>query len=123
MANQNVFVANLVGAAASTFSPDLDNFSGQGAHVIIDVTAITGTVPMLTVTVEGKDPLSGKYYPILVSAAITAVSTTVLRIYPDATAAANVAANDFIPRNFRVSMAIAGTTPAVTARIAMNING
>lgn len=123
MINKNVFALNLVAAATSSASPDLENLSGTAAHVVIDITAITGTTPSMTVTVEGKDPISGKYYPILVSAALAAVATTVLRIFPAATAAANLAVNDFIPAMFRVSVAIAGVTPAVTAKISVNLNG
>lgn len=123
MANQNLAALTLAASAVNSSGADIDNQFGMAAHVIIDITAITGTTPSLTVTVEGKDPTSGKYYPIIVSAALTAVGTTVLRIYPDAAVTANVSANDFIPRLFRVSAAIAGTTPAVTARVAINING
>lgn len=123
MANQNILVASLNGAATTVVGADIDNLSGVFGHVVIDVTAITGTVPMLTVTVEGKDQNTGKYYTILVSAAISTVSTTVLRIFPGAVAAANVTANDFVPRTFRVTAAVAGTTPVVTGKISVNLNG
>ena len=121
----NTFYCAVKTTAASTSgsSGDLDNTAGSAAALVIDVTAITGTTPSITVTVEGKDPVSGKYYTILASAAISTVSTTILRIFPGATAAANLAVNDFVPKTFRVSYVIAGTTPAVTSTIGVLLNG
>lgn len=100
---------------------DQTNLYGSGLHLVIDITAITGTTPTYTVTIEGKDPTSGKYYPILASAALTAVGTTVLRVYPGFTAAANLTANDALPLTWRVKDAIGGTTPAVTATVAATV--
>lgn len=110
-------------ASAGVNGADQDNLSARGLKLVIDITAITGTGPSLTVTVEGKDPVSGKYYPLLVSAALTAVGTTVLTIYPGVVAAANLAANDVLPKTWRVKSAIAGTTPAVTATVAASLIG
>ena len=68
---------------------------------MIDVTAISAT-PSVTFTIQGKDDLSGKYYTILASAAITGTGTTVLRVYPGLTAAANLTANDVLPGTWRL---------------------
>lgn len=119
--NRNTRVSTLTAAATSGSSPDHDNIGARGLHLIIDVTAISGTSPTLTVTIEGKDGESGKYYTLLASTAITATGTTVLRLYPGLTASANAVANDVLPRFWRVSYAIGGTTPAVTATIAANV--
>lgn len=86
---------------STTNSPDISNFNGRGAHFIIDVTAVTST-PSTTFTVQGKDAVSGKYFPLLVSAAIATVSTTVLSVYPGITATANVSAAIMLSRYFRV---------------------
>jgi len=91
-------------SAARTVTPtttDIVNGTCRGVQVILDLTAFT-TAASLTVIIEGKDPTSGKYYTLLQSAAITSVSTTVLRVYPGLTAAANQVASDSIPRTFRV---------------------
>lgn len=104
-------------AAAGVNGPDLDGGYGKGLLLFIDITAITGTSPTLTVTIQGKDPVSGKYYTILASAALAAVATTVLKVYPGLTAAANSVANDVLPPDFRIITSIGGTTPAVTATI------
>lgn len=105
---------------ASGVSADQVNSVGRGVQLVVDVTAISGTSPTFTVTVEGKDPASDKYYTLLTSAALSAVGTTVLTVYPGVTAAANVAASQALPRTWRVSYAIAGTTPSVTASVGAN---
>lgn len=101
---------------------DQSNPSQRGLHLVIDITAVGGT-PTLTVTIEGKDPTSGKYYTILASAALSAVATTVLKVYPALAASANVAANDVLPSTWRVKAVVAGTTPSVTATIAASLIG
>jgi len=63
----------------------------------------------ITLTIEGKDPLSGNWYTILAGAAKAAVGTTVMRVGPSIIAAANVAANAILPAKFRVSVAVADT--------------
>lgn len=123
MINRSIRAVALSAAAAGVTSADLENLSGRGAHVVIDVTAISGTSPTLTVTVDGYDETSGKYYTLLQSASLSATGTTVLRIYPGVTAAANAAASDVIPRVFRVATTIGGTTPSVTATVGVNLIG
>lgn len=108
-------------ASAGTTSADQVNYNGRGLKLVIDVTAITGTSPTLTVTIQGKDTASGKYYTLLASAALTATGTTVLEVYPGVGVTANVSASTTLPRTWRVSTAIDGTTPAVTATIAASV--
>jgi len=114
-------VTALAAAGAGTVNgSDQSNTNARGLHLVIDITAITGT-PTLTVTIQGKDAVSGKYYTILASAALAAVATTVLRVYPGLAAAANLAVNDVLPRDWRVTYTIGGGTPAVTATIAASL--
>jgi len=94
---------------ASTDSGDLVNRSARGLHLIIDMTVEPG-VDTVTFTIEGKDPLSGKYYTILASAALTAVATTVLKVYPGLTVAANLVASDALPKDWRVRATHSGVT-------------
>lgn len=108
-------------ASTGTTGADMDGGSGSGLLVFVDITAITGTTPTLTVTIEGKDKVSGKYYTILASAALNATGTTVLRVFPGLTAAANLTVNDTLPPDFRVRTTIGGTTPAVTATISLAV--
>lgn len=86
---------------ASGNSGDLINVGSRGLHVVIDMTAVP-TVETVTFTIEAKDPLSGKYYDVLVSSAIVAVSTVVLKVYPGLVVAANLAANDILPKTYRI---------------------
>lgn len=109
--------------AGTVLSNDQLNRAGMGIKLVIDITAITGTSPTLTVTLQGKDTASGKYYNMLASAALSAVGTTVLTLFPGAAVSANVSANDILPRNFRVQAVVGGTTPAVTATIGASLIG
>jgi hypothetical protein len=98
------------------------NDMARGLHLVVDITAVSGTSPTLTVTIEGYDPISGKYYTILASTALNATGTTVLKVYPGLTASANAAANDILPKFWRVKWVIGGTaTPTVTASIAASL--
>lgn len=99
-------VARAPGAAMLN-SDDQLNEHCKGLHLTIDMTAVPG-VQTVTFTIQGKDPISGKYYTILASAAIVAVSTVVLRVYPSLVAAANLVANDVLPRSWRVTATHSG---------------
>jgi len=74
----------------------------------IDVT-VDPSSAALTFTIEGKDPesaLADPFYTILVSATINGVGTTTLQVGPTIIAAANTAANEMLPKEFRVSVAV-----------------
>lgn len=117
-------IVTLAAAGAGTvLSSDQVHRVGSGIKLVVDITAITGTAPTLTVTLLGKDTASGKYYTILASAALSAVGTTVLTVFPGAAVAANVSANDILPRTWQVQAVVAGTTPAVTATIGASLIG
>jgi len=108
--SSNLELTVLASAArtASVNSSDLSNFNCRGVHIIIDVTADPAAAS-LTFTLQGKDAVSGKYYTLLTSAAIAAVGTTVLAVYPGITAAANVSAANILPKTWRVSVTAADT--------------
>ena len=108
-------------AAVGSNGADQTNTNARGIKLVIDVTALTGTVPTLTVTLQGKDAASGKYYTILASTPLAAVATTTLEIYPGILNAANLAQGVALPRVWRVIAAIGGTTPAVTATVGASL--
>lgn len=89
------------------------------AHIIIDVTvdpALASVQPVL----EAKDQTSGKFYDLIASiAAITAVGTTVLKLGPDIITAANLAAQDFIPDDVRLTLTHADGD-SITYSVGMN---
>lgn len=103
----NVAGTALASAArtATTNSADLVNYNGRGVVVVLDVTAFAAT-PTITLTVEGKDPVSGGYYTILSGAAINVAGTSrnVYVVYPGVTETANVDASHPLPRTFRITV-------------------
>jgi hypothetical protein len=114
-------ILTLTAHAATLASARIMNLKAVGIKLVIDVTAITGTSPTLTVALRGYDNASGKSFTVLASAAITTVSTVVLTVYPGVTAVANVAANDHLPTQWDVNAVIGGTSPAVTATIGAHL--
>lgn len=96
-------LASTAQTAASVNSADQTNSSWKGAVIIVRVSAFTsGTY---TVTIQGKDPVSGQYYNILTGTAIGSVSTNTLTVYPGIAVTANVSASAVLPRTWRVSLA------------------
>lgn len=91
----------------------------RGMHAVIDVTAITAS-PSVVPTIDGYDPLSGKWYNLLTGAAITATGTTVLKIYPGIAAQANAAASDVVPDVFRIVMTHADAD-SITYSVAVHL--
>lgn len=89
-------------ATPDTFEYELDSSRASGLIVVVDVTAIV-TAPSITVKIDGVDRASGKLFNLLTSAAITTVSTVVLRVHPQLTAAANLIAKDQLPPVWRIT--------------------
>ena len=109
------------GGAGTVVSDDYDNLSSNSAHIVIDVTALSGTSPTYAVTLQGKDSLSGKYYTILASSAQSALVTTVMKVGLGMSAVANLAANDVIPRGWRISTVLGGTVSTITGTVAVHL--
>ena len=110
-------------SAARTATPAVFNGIAddnvRGAIITIDVTAISVT-PSVVFTISGIDLLSWKIYTILVSAAITATGTTVLRIHPSLTAVNDLVANDMIPSNFRITP-VHGDSDSITYTVGVEL--
>lgn len=98
--------------AVTVNSTDQSNTGAfKGAQIVVDVSARTsGTY---TATIQGKDPVSGNYFPILVGPAFAGVGTTPLTVYPGITATTNSSASANLPKTWRVSIAGA-STPIMT---------
>lgn len=110
--NDNHNLITLIAAAAQANSADQKNYGCRGVKVIVNLTVISAGT--LTVTIKGKDPVSGQYFTILASAAIAAPSVVVLTVFPGAPATANVSANDQIPATWRVEAVPAGGNSTAT---------
>jgi hypothetical protein len=108
-------------ASAGTTSADQVNFNAVCAIVGVNITTMTGTAPTLTVTVQGKDAASGVYYTLLASAALSATGFTPLTVCPGSAATANTVSQLPLPRTWRISTVIGGTTPAVTYTVGASV--
>jgi hypothetical protein len=109
-------LANALGLKAGAPTVQDILFSpGKYLQMTVDITAITAT-GTVTVTIFGFDPVSGKFYTILASTALGAVATTVLRVGPALTAAANLVANDFMPFQWACQVVV-GTAQPMTFSI------
>lgn len=106
---------------ATIHSVDFVNCRTRGAIFIVDLTTMTAAT--VTVTIEGKDAASGKYYTLLAGSAKTATGTTQMTVYPDVTASSNVAINSPLPATWRVTVVIANNsgTAAVTGTIGASV--
>lgn len=98
--------AAVLASAARTATPNSQQISVNGRYsglvLVVDMTAVTAT-GTVTVKVEGVDPTSGKTFLLLTSTALAAVATTVLRVRPSLTAAANLTVNDVLPPTILVT--------------------
>lgn len=94
--------AVLVSSAATTTQQTADIYAQnfKGITVVLDMTvAGTGSV---TLTIQGKDSASGKYFTLLAGAAVVTNSTNVYTLYPGITATTNVSGSGILPAIFRI---------------------
>lgn len=102
---------SILGSAARTTlqtGTDQVNDNYSGVEVVVDITGYTAGG--LTITIQGKDEVSGKYFTLLTSAVLAAAATTRLVVYPGVTVAANLAVSTPLSRIFRVNVAVSDAT-------------
>lgn len=87
---------------ATTNSADLGNPDARGVMVFFDVTA--GATLLLTLSIEGKDPASGKYVSLMSGASVTGVATNMYVLHPAITETANVDAAVPLPATWRIKV-------------------
>lgn len=108
-------IMGLTNATADNIGQVFDNHNYRGAHIGVNVTAITGTLPVLVVYIEGQDPTSQQWYPLLVSASIGTVGFNRLTVYPGIAVVANQAASNVLPATWRIRYTVsAGATVSAT---------
>ena len=66
---------------------NLENPNAKGVLVVLDVT-LDAASAVLTLTIRGRDAVSGKFVDLLVAVAVAAVGTTAYIVYPGVAAAA-----------------------------------
>lgn len=109
--NNDVTLLTSASRTTTQTSADITTYNLSGINVIVDITAIgTGSI---TLSVDGKDPASGKYYNLLTGIALVGNGTTVYKIGLGETAVANATANDSLPRTIRI-VVTANNANAVT---------
>lgn len=97
-------VSYLASAARTTTQTqgDQTNPGHKGIAVTLDVTSAgTGSI---TLEIDVKDPVSGKYVPLLTGAAVVTNVTNTYTVFPGAPATANVSANAQLWRTFRIKV-------------------
>lgn len=89
-------------SAARTATPTAATIvcGSLGGLFVIDVTAVAAT-PSVVFNIDGV--VAGVEYTIIDSAAITATGTTIIRVHPSLTAAANTIAKDILPQAVKIS--------------------
>lgn len=100
----NVDATLLASAARTTTqtSADITTYNCQGIIVTVDTTVVPGSAPSNVLTINYKDPTSGKYITLLTGAAITGVGTVRYRVDPRLLAVANLVVNDLIGRTIQI---------------------
>lgn len=106
-------------ATPTPFQSNDTSHTRLGGHFVIRTTAI-GAAPSVVPSLEGQDPLSGVWYTLLTGAAIVAVGTTVLRLYPGFTPVANTTASDILPPIWRLNMTH-GNSDTITYSASANL--
>lgn len=92
-------------SAARTATPtavDIDMSRHSGVILLVDVTADPASASVVF-NFDGYDPIADASWTLLDSAAVASVSHNVYDIWPGATAAANVAANKYVPGTLRIT--------------------
>ncbi|MGH6933669.1 MAG: hypothetical protein ACREEE_14695 [Dongiaceae bacterium] len=101
---------------ATTNRGDLENRTGRGVRLWLNITAASGSTPTLDIKLQWKDPVSGLYFDIPGAnfPQKPAAGTDDLTVYPGIAETATEAVSDVIPRNWRAVATIGGTTPSFT---------
>jgi hypothetical protein len=92
---------------------------GAALTLFLNVSAVAGTTPSLSVRVQVLDVVSGVWMdvPNAVFPTMTAAGVATLTIFPGATVTANASVNQSVRNQYRVVSTITGTTPSFTFSI------
>lgn len=98
-------------------SPQQFNNGWTGLRIDIDITALGGTNPTVTYTVESFDPAKNGWVTEIASTALNAAGHYLLHIHPHMTAVANQVRQAVLPHRWRIRTTLGGTSPTVTHSI------
>lgn len=105
---------------ATVTGQDMSNTNFGCLTVILDITAVPGG-DTVTLTIDGKDPASLKYYNLLTGSAEAGSATKTYSVCPGITAAANVSASAMVPATWRAKVTHSAGT-SFTYSVGYNIN-
>jgi hypothetical protein len=95
-------------ATTTQYSADQTNTNYRGCIIVCNVSAVAaGTI---TVSVQGKDAVSGQYYTLFTGAAVATAITTVYQVYPASTPSTS-AYNGPLPTTWRVMVSAVNSNP------------
>jgi hypothetical protein len=107
-----IVLASASRIAATYTSDDIPNPTGRSLQLVVSLTAGAGSV---VVTINGIT------YALLASASLSGTGTTVLRVTPELTAAANTIAKDIVPAKLQVVSVV--STAALTFSVGLSLIG
>lgn len=103
--NNTTGVLVAAGTTTTQSNQTLTTYNASRLMLLVNITAGAGSV---TVAINGTSS-SGYSTNLLTSAALTGAGTTALRIFDGATPAANLVANDMLPRNISITATVTGS--------------
>ena len=107
-------------ARTASVTVSLENRTGRGLAMWVNVTAASGTTPTLNIKLQGVCPVSGVAFDIPGAALAEITDDTGDQdfvLYPGVAETNNVSVSDVLPRTFNVVSTIAGTDPSFTYSI------
>lgn len=101
-AYSNVDVVLLPSASRTTTQTSADLINNNGRHLVVTLDVTTPGTGSITLSINGKDPASGKYINILTGAAVTTAVTNKYKVSMSLATVANSVAQDILPRTFQI---------------------
>lgn len=116
-----VLLKSAAQTATQVNTPAQTNTIYRGMHVIVDVTAYTSG--SYTPVIQAQDPASLKWYPICCTSTtpISAIGTTIIKVYPGTVPIAGGSAQDILPKVWRVQLN-GLSTPSMTLSVGFNMD-
>lgn len=114
-------IQTLYASASRTNTPTavvVNTRRARALDLVVDVTTFSAT-PSVVATVDGVDSLSGQYFNLLTSAAMTNTTTRVLQLGPGLSSSASTS-NAFLPDQVRVTLTH-GDNDAITYSAALHL--
>jgi len=118
--NEAITVLASAARTATVSSADFVNYNGKGLTLFINVSAASAT-PSVVFMIEVKDPISGFYWGMLATAAITGVGTSMLWLHPGLNLVPNQRENLPLARTWRVT-ATHADADSITYSVAAVVN-